>query len=261
MQTSVFHTSIRRRTTGAALALALVATFTPTASRAQTPEAKVDRWAAAAELTLTDTSGNQDLTVLTTGFSLRHRLTELFQFELQLQARYGANDHERAAESYRGTLNFDLTPAGTWSPFFFATAEHDPFKRLDVRVNSGAGAKYRIYKEKNGNDASVSLALLHSYEALKDEAAPATTQSARWSLRVKGQTRLREGVTLGHMTQYQPVYDQFGDYLLYLETNLKVLINSHVALSISHELNRDTTPAVGVGADDRLLKAGVIVEI
>src|SRR5690606_20963729 len=42
----------------------------------------VDRWAAAAEFSMTATSGNQEMTVLATGFTLRHLRRELFDFQL-----------------------------------------------------------------------------------------------------------------------------------------------------------------------------------
>lgn len=231
------------------------------AAAAQEPPPAPDRWKTAAEFTLTDAGGNRDLTVLTTGLSLRHLRTELFAFELKLEARYGSAGDSTVVKNYKGTFTFDIGPRARWSPFLYSRAEHDPLRHLDVRINSGAGAKYRLYREESRGEAAVSLAMLHSYEALIARETPEPTASARWSLLLNGQRQLHEGVTLSHRTQYQPVFDEPGDYLLTLDTALKVLLSSHVALSISHEFNRDTTPAPDVGADDRLLKAGVIVEL
>lgn len=219
------------------------------------------RWASVTELTLTDASGNNDMTVFTTGFTLRHLRTELYSFELQLQGRYGASDGEQVAENYKGSLTFDFAPGSRWSPFLHTTAEHDPFRRLDVRMNSGAGARYRLYREQNRGEADISVAMMHSYEALRNEGITATTNRARWNVRVNGSRRVHEGVTVSHRTQYQPIVDQLGDYLLTMETGLRVHLNNHVALSVSHEFNRDSMPAADVHPDDRLLKAGVQVQL
>lgn len=223
--------------------------------------AQAPRWAAVTELTLTDASGNNDMTVFTTGFTLRHLRTELYSFELQLQGRYGASDGEQVAENYKGSLTFDFATGSRWSPFLHTTAEHDPFRHLDLRMNSGAGARYRLYREPNRGEADISVAMMHSYETLQNEGIAATTNRARWNVRVNGSRQLHEGVTVSHRTQYQPIVDQLGDYLLTMETGLRVHLNNHVALSVSHEYNRDSMPVADVHPDDRLLKAGVQVQL
>lgn len=224
-----------------------------------------DRWAFTAELSLTDSSGNQDLTVWTTGLSVRHLRTEIFELEIKLQARSGSSNGDQVVENYQGEMNFDFTPGHRWSPFVFTTAEHDPFKRLNVRINSGAGAKYRLYQAGSRGEAALSVAVLHSYEAL-GAAEPATpapdpTQSARWDVKLNGKQELREGVSVSHSTQFQPTHGEFDDYLLNVQTGLKVLVNSHMAVSVSHEYRRDSTPAPTVEPDDRLIKAGIILQL
>lgn len=231
-------------------------------ARAQSSDDDDDRWAAAAELTFTDAGGNQDLTVFTTGFTLRHLRVELFAFELKLEARYGSSGDERVSETYRGSINVDIGPQRRWTPFIYSRAERDPFRRLDARVSSGAGGKYRLYRGEKIGDASVSMALLHSYEAVAGTDSPAEVQqTARWSLQFDGRRILNDGVTLSHQALYQPIYDRPDDYLLTLDTGVKVLVTQRIALSITHEYSRDSTPAPGVGSDDRLLKAGIIVEL
>ena len=236
---------------------------------AQEANASEDRWAAQAEFTLTATSGNQEMTVLTTGFGLRHLRKELFDLDLKLQARYGSSEGEHVAENYRGTVNVDIGPQRRWSPFVYSTAEHDPFKRLDVRVSSGAGAKYRLYRSDHGDQASLSVAMLHSYEALApalnaepgNEDFGSRTTDARWSLRLNGQRKLRDGVTLTSEALYEPVVDHASDYLLSVDTGLKVLVTQRIALSIAHEFNQDSTPPPGVEEIDRLLRAGILIEL
>ncbi|HEY8379160.1 MAG TPA: DUF481 domain-containing protein, partial [Nannocystis sp.] len=60
---------------------------------------------------------------------------------------------------------------------------------------------------------------------------------------------------------YEPVVDDVGDYLFTFDAGLKVLVTQRIALSVTHEYNQDSTPAEGVGEIDRLLKAGIIIEL
>lgn len=219
------------------------------------------RWAGSTELTLTDASGNQRLTVFTTGFKLRHLRTEIYAFELEVQGRYGSSDGEQVAESYKGGITFDFTPQSRWSPFLHTEAEHDPFRRLDVRMNSGAGARFRVYREPSRGEVDLSVAMMHSYEAFAHESDGTQRNRARWNIRANGSRRVHEGVTLSHRTRYQPIVGETGDYLLTMETGLRVHLSRRIALSVSHEYNRDSTPPEDVHADDRLLKAGVQVDL
>ena len=219
-----------------------------------------DRWAAAAEFSMTAASGNQNMTVLATGFTLRHLRKEIFDLQVKIQARYGSSGGEQVIENYQGTFNFDIGPRHRWSPFIYSTAEHDPFKLLDVRINSGAGAKYRLYRAEDGNEASLSLAMLHSYEALATVGAR-TTNAARWSVHLTGSQRLADGVTLSSQARYEPVVDDIDDFLFTFDAGLKVLVTQRIAVSITHQYNQDTTPAQGVGEIDRLTKAGIIIEL
>jgi putative salt-induced outer membrane protein YdiY len=222
-------------------------------------------WRASAELTFTDASGNQNVSLITTGLRVRHRNPRRLGLDLRLQGRYGSSERdgerERVAESYRGMLNVDVGPGRRWTPFVHMTADHDPFRRLDARINTGAGAKLQLERDDGSGEFDASLALLHSYEALRSDNDRLSTRAARWSLRLSGQQKLTDGVTLTHSSQYQPVHGGLDDYLLNVETAVKLMVTERLAISIAHEYDRDSTPAEGVHKDDRLLRAGLLIEL
>jgi hypothetical protein len=224
-----------------------------------------DRWNISAEMSYTDQSGNKTLRLLTGGLRVSHREKEAFELDGSLQSRYGMSDDEVVARNDFGSLSVDLHPNDRWSPFLFVTAERDPFKRLDLRASGGAGAKYTLYQAEQGpGEASASLALLYSYENLapseRDPLAPVRSL-ARWSLRARGTRELRSGVTLQHLSYYQPQWAEMADYLLRSETGVKVLLTQRLALSVSYQLDRNGQPPEGVAADDRLFKTGLIIEL
>jgi hypothetical protein len=231
---------------------------------------RAEKWKASAELSFTDQSGNSDLRLLTGGLNVSHLQRESYQLDAAVTSRYGRSDGDLVALSHAGSLAMDLMPNGTWSPFLFTNAERDQFKRLDLRLSTGAGAKYTLFRAPSRRrEASVSLALLHSYEQI----APApvrspqeiggsrqTTHRARWSLRGRTTHEITSAVSLRHTTFFQPLWDEVADYLLSSDTGLKILMTERLALSVDYQLKRDARPPSGVEPDDRLLKTGLIID-
>lgn len=245
------------------LAALLSAAGHPTAATAQTDED--DRWEVSAEFSLTDQAGNKVLRLLTGGLNVSHLKREEYRLDGSLGSRYGRSDGELVALSHDANLAFDFRPEDRVSPFLSADAERDEFKRLDLRMSTGAGAKYS-FQRGGVPETSLSLALLYSYERIAPaDDAPATTlvdvnHRARWSLRGRTTQELRDGVTFRHTTYYQPLYDKMADYLLRSETGLKVLLTERLALSVDFELRRDSRPPEGIRANDRLFKTGLIFD-
>jgi hypothetical protein len=229
------------------------------------PEPEIpDRWKFAAELSYTDQTGNRVLRLLTGGLKFAHRESEPFELKGSVETRYGMSEDEVVSRNHFGSLSLDLDASESWSPFLNVTGERDPFKRLDLRLSGGAGAKYNAYPGGDGNnEAALSLALLYTYENLRPSDTDPTDPSrflARWSMRFEGEREITPGATLEHSTSYQPVWDHMADYLLRSETGARVLITERLALSVSYQLNRTARPPEGVKPDDRLLKTGLIID-
>lgn len=247
-----------------ALAALLHLPSEPASAQAPEPEPKPDRWQVSAEMSFNDQSGNKNLRLLTGGLRISHLEKQEFKLDGSLQSRYGKSNGEVIARNHYASVALDLHPEHSWSPFFFADAERDPFKRLDLRLNGGAGAKHVIHRRSEGTDeVSVSLALLYSLEdirAVEEDPFPREESLARWSLRVRGSQEIRPGMTLRHVSFYQPEWDQMADYLLRSETEAKVLLMGRLALSIGYQISRTAQPPEGVAPNDRLFKTGLIID-
>jgi len=227
-----------------------------------------EKWKMSAEFSLTDQSGNKVLRLVTAGINVAHLQRDDYRLDASAQTRYGRSDGDLVALSHLATLAFDLRPTSAWSPFAIVNAERDEFKRLDLRMSTGAGGKYTFWRPDTGSgETSLSLALLHAYERIAASADPAlgvsptaVSHSARWSVRGRTARDVRTGVTLRHTTFFQPLWDEVADYLLRSETGMKVLLTERLALSIDYQWNRDARPPPGVSPDDRLLKTGLIID-
>jgi hypothetical protein len=224
-----------------------------------------DRWDLSTEVGLTDQSGNRVLRLFTGALKFAHREKKKYRLDGRIQSRYGKSEGEVVARSSYGSLAFELHPDGHWSPFLSAESERDPIKRLDLRVNGGAGATYSPFREKNVRTATMSVGLLYSYENLssKDETSPEPDPRflARWNIKAQGQQKLESSaVTLNVLSLFQPAWGDMDDYLLRTEAGAKVSLTKRLALSIEYQLNRNAQPPSGVEPNDRLLKTGFVVD-
>lgn len=227
------------------------------------PEPQPDRWKSQLEFGFNGSRGNTDLITLSTGFSIEHREKERFELEWATSYRYGESENEVVARHLASSISFDLFPSGNWSPFFYVAAERDPFKRIDLRTDGGAGAKYTLSRG-DATSASLSLALLHTYEnfrAIGAEPPPETRNNARWSFRARASRRMTEGWQVENTTFYKPVYNEFGDYDIDSVTKLSAILNSRLALTFSYKYRLDSTPAEGVGGEDQFLTAGLTINL
>jgi hypothetical protein len=216
-----------------------------------------DRWGAEIGFALNTSGGNEDLTVLTTELGLSHLETTAYELTFRGRFRYGRSDGTEVARNLRGTLNAELWPGESWSPFIFATAEHDPFRRLDVRLNSGSGIK-RTFWRQGWSDVSLSSALLYEHERIAPDALPAEiTHKARWSFRGRARHRVREGARVEQVVFFRPAWGRVGDYLLEAQTTGRVALSESLAVTSSFLFQRDSTPPTEVSPDDWSLTIGL----
>jgi hypothetical protein len=219
-----------------------------------------ERWSGDLGLSVNGSGGNESLTIITTDLGLTRLETDRYELSFRGRARYGQSEGEEVARNVRGSLNADFGPGQRWSPFLFATAEHDPFRRLDVRVNSGAGLKRTFWRE-GWSEVSVSGAVLHSFEdlAVPDTVGPGTTSTARWSWRGRARRQVREGTRFEQVVFFQPAWDRIGDYLLEAQSSGRLALSESLALTTGFLYQRDSTPPPEVSPDDWSISIGLSV--
>lgn len=222
-------------------------------------EPEPDRWAAAVDLGFASSSGNSDLTSLTTGIRLKHLQTRLFKLEWSIAFRYGESQGTVVARNLQSKLDFDVGPSARVAPFVFASAERDPFRKLDLRARTGSGVKYTFYREDPG-EASVRVAAQYSRENFTNPAVqPARTDGA-WSMEFKGNRGLGENIKVENTTTFTPVFDDFADHNLDVASKISSRISRHLALTLTHAYGYDSTPADGVGRTDQRFQAGLTID-
>jgi putative salt-induced outer membrane protein YdiY len=229
------------------------------AEAAPEPAEEPDRWAASVDLGFASSSGNSDLTSLTTGLRLKHLQTRLFKLEWSVAFRYGESQGTVVARSLQSKVDFDVGPSARVAPFVFVSAERDPFRKLDLRARTGSGVKYTFYRETPG-EASVRVAAQYSRENFTSAAAQSPRTDGAWSMELKGNRGLGDNVRLENTTTFTPVFDDFADHNLDVASKISSRITKHLALTLSHAYGYDSTPAEGVGRTDQRFQAGLTID-
>jgi putative salt-induced outer membrane protein YdiY len=218
---------------------------------------------ATAELSYSDASGNTNLALLGSRIGLK-RLSPGSELSTIVGMRYGKQDGDVAAENYAAEVNARFRPMEWVSPFFYAKGYRDLITNIDLRVAAAAGADLNFVPDPK-QQVSIGVAVLRDYERRlipMDSDDPREVTSTRFNLRLVANPTLKKGITAEHTTQFEPVANDFSNYLFTSRTALRVLLTGSLALQTSYQFSFDATPAPGVASKtDRALTTGLIVEI
>lgn len=233
----------------------------PAQGAAAPEEPAPKRWDVTVDFGVNGSKGNTSLTVLSTGVGIKHLVTDEFRLEWNGSVRYGESEGEVVARNLRSQISFDLNPEEAVSPFFYADLERDPFRRMRVRTDGGAGARYMFWR-RGGEEFSVSMATLYSrqdfFPSPTGEITPSRTD-ARFSARLRLRRNLGDA-RIEHTTFYRPVYNHLDDYTYDATTRLSTKLNEHISFAVTYLFKHNTTPPIGVGREDQSFQAGVTVQ-
>jgi hypothetical protein len=158
-----------------------------------------------------------------------------------LKYRYGESsdaDGVRSvfARSVAAALTSDLQPFSAVSPFLLANAERSLEQRLARRLSGGAGVKWTLVRSEPTR-ASLSAALLAEYIRPMPEdgvmLGTDDTTRARWSFRGKYDRIVAPGVTLSHVTFYQPALTAMSRYRLSTTTRAAYALMQGVSATLT----------------------------
>lgn len=232
----------------------------PRDSAPRRPAPEPDRWATALDIGFASSSGNSDLTSLTTGIRFRHLQTSVFKLDWTATFRYGESQGAVVARNLQSKLDFDMGPDKRVSPFIFASGERDPFRRLDLRARTGSGVRYALLPRRSGETA-LRLAAQYSHERFTPDADLDARSDAGWSAEFSGFQNLGSSLRLENSTLFDPVLEDVGDYNLEIKSKLVSRISQRLALTLTHTYSYDSTPPPDVGTTDQRFQAGLTIEL
>lgn len=193
-------------------------------------------------------SGNSEISSLNLTLSISHKKDKL-EIESGGELDYKLANKEKAANNGRTFFKIDYDLNQYISPFYFGESSYDEMQKLDLRLNSGLGAKYTFLKNKD-LDLSLSEAVLYEYEqfssGLNEE------RNIRSSLRLKFKKRVLKEAKYLFVIFHQPSFSDFrNDYRIYVKTSLSVpLHNNLVFIKIGLINKYDHLPVAEVKRND-----------
>jgi putative salt-induced outer membrane protein YdiY len=233
----------------------------PAAHAQESAQEPAEAWDIVVELGLNAARGNTTLTLFSSSLEVTRLDTDRFELAWSASGLYGENADSVIARRYATALSFDWHPEATISPFVFVDAARDRFRKLDLRTNGGAGAKYVLWREER-TSGSISAAVLHNYEnfttALPD--LPASRSTARWSVRPKAAVELANGLKLEHVSFFKPVFEDLSDYDFDASTKTSLRVSERLAFMVSWVTRYDSTPPPDVHKADQTVQLGISID-
>lgn len=230
------------------LALAL-SVFFATPSFAQTTP---DPWDVRLELGFNGAAGNSSFAILRTGASAKHIADNRYSLDFSTVVRYGRSHGEVIANDAAASVKVDWRPRSRLSPFLFVDALRDEVRRLDFQTNGGVGARWTLL-DGSRRELAVSLAALWDYQAFASSGQaqdPSSESRGRWSVSSKASRKIG-GVSVENRAVFQPVWDDFHDYVVQVTTKLSTKLLEDLSLAMEHLYLHDEVPPPGAGPDDQ----------
>jgi hypothetical protein len=124
----------------------------------------------------------------------------------------------------------------------FVQFQYNSVRKLSQRWLIGLGPRFSIFDKDSLKIFAGPLSMLE-YEILTDN-----TQSSclRMSSYVSFFIKLKNGISINHMTYYQPVYSDFSDYRFSTETQFVFQITNNFSFKTIFALSYDSSPPEGI---------------
>ncbi len=175
------------------------------------------KWSAALEAGILATEGNTDRLEARGRFDLKRKTDEdLLHF--YLAADFGEQFDVRTENEYRGGIRYDLDVTERLSWFARTELEFDEFEDLDLRVTAATGLGYWLIKEE-GHELKPRAGLGYRHESFDDGNS---RDDAIIELGFDYRLDIATWAQFTHTTTWNPAWDDFADYRLFLDTAMLV---------------------------------------
>lgn len=132
----------------------------------------------------------------------------------------------------------------------FTQLESDEFRQIETRTLGGAGVRYKLFDSIVKGTGFLGLHLFHENIRYTDPLVDPSEGNNRFNLYLAYTVTLSDKSTFSSSLYYQPIVNDFKDYLLLGELEVKLLINKSLYLKVSTSLSKDTKPSTGVDGRD-----------
>ena len=189
---------------------------------------------------------------------------------LNASGTFAQKDDERFINQYYGHLRYRFRIWRMIMAEMFIQGEYNEFRRLFVRMPLGAGPRlqYEI-----GENCRVQVAFGTSYmfelvhlsedsdaDGVRYADSLAYEHNHRWNNYLAFKVNLPI-LSLGATAYIQPKFNDFGDWMLLVESNLSFKVTDRLSVAFTYTLFQDSAPPQGVIKRDTALNAQITLAI
>lgn len=191
-------------------------------------------------------SGNTNKSVVN-GKGKIERTDKKLETILAASYLYGTKNGSKDNNNLSAILTADYNYKKIFSPFFLQIFEYDYSKGIDARSQTGGGAKYLFYSDKNEmNVSSVSLALIYDYTNLLNDPENYRTDRTRFSLRLKTSNSILDShLIISGIAFFQPAVDNFSENNQRYEVKMSIPIVKKFRFFGNYLYSKDDVVTVG----------------
>lgn len=194
-------------------------------------------------------SGNVNTQLFTLRGDVSH-VDSLFEVGFAGTFAYGEQEELKNEQLLLGALTADLWPQDVISPFVVGAAEYNFQRRVDLRWQAGAGAKWTFWED-SLNTVSLSPAVLFDATTYDPAAKLDDVRTARGSVRLKGKhLLLNSALVFSHLSFFEPSLSNGDDYRWNTLLILDIPVSKVVSLRTSFNSTFENIVAEGKKKND-----------
>jgi hypothetical protein len=125
----------------------------------------------------------------------------------------------------------------------FTQAQFNKVLKVKIRWLLGAGPRFKVISTK---PFCLYAATLYMYEHEELYDTNIVNRNNRLSSYLAFTLKIKDNLSLLHTSYYQPKVNQFSDYRILSQSDLKISISKHFSFLFSYLYTYDTFPAIGV---------------
>ncbi len=214
----------------AASAISLKQPASPDVDAPAEPEEPKVKWESKIELGANGQQGNSDSTALYAAFSTK-RTDDISTFLVEANYRLANEDGDNTSNRFFARERFErrlLKHESRWSAFVQATQEYDQFKDYDFRWTLTVGPQYDIVRNDTTLwNAYLGFGVAQEIGGVDDDINPILL------LGTYVEHKFNERVSISARGEYEPVIDDFSNYVLRGNAALTVALNEAKSLNLS----------------------------
>ncbi|MEI6764624.1 MAG: DUF481 domain-containing protein [Bacteroidota bacterium] len=199
-------------------------------------------WAGSAKLSAEYTKNGQDLWTGSANVHVQFKTKRslyLSLTEYNLTKGSGSDFVNAGAQHFR--YNYKIKDWFTAEAF--TQAQFNKVLKVKIRWLVGAGPRFKVINTKPFRLYAATL-YMYEHEELYD--TNIVNRNNRLSNYLSFTLKIKDNLSLLHTSYYQPKVNQFSDYRILSQSDLKISISKHFSFLFSYLYTYDTFPAIGV---------------